>query len=179
MPMDICDIEKLIDLYGNVIYGFCRRLTMNKSDADDLYQQTFLRALEIKEKIDINNNPKGFLISLAVSIWKNSTRKKARHYRIAPIVGVEEDDWLNTSTDSISIEDIVISNELTDEVNTIVSKLNDKFRIPIIMYYNGNMSIAEIATALQVPQGTIKSRLYKARLIIKNELEVKGYERYR
>lgn len=174
--MNVSDVEKFIDLYGDTIYGFCRRLAVNKSDTDDLYQQTFLRAVEIKEDIDINNNPKGFLISLAVSIWKNSIRKRARRHRIAPTVSMEESDWSYTSTNSISAEDVVISNELIDHVNSIVSSLKDKLRIPTIMYYNGDMSIAEIATTLKVPQGTIKSRLHKARLIIKKELEVKGYE---
>ena len=176
--MNVSDVEKLIDLYGDTIYGFCRRLAVNKSDTDDLYQQTFLRAVEIKEDIDINNNPKGFLISLAVSIWKNSIRKKARRHRIAPTVSIDENDCWNISTNSISAEDIVISKDLTGQVNIIVSKLNDRLRIPIIMYYNGDMSISEIAAALKVPEGTIKSRLHKARLIIKKELEVKGYEGY-
>ena len=52
-------MEELVDLYGDIIYGFCRRLTINKPDTDDLYQQTFLRAMEIQDKIDMNNNPKG------------------------------------------------------------------------------------------------------------------------
>lgn len=177
--MGVSDIEKLIDLYGDIIYGFCRRLAINKSDTDDLYQQTFLRAVEVRDVIDIDNNPKGFLISLAVSIWKNDIRKKARHQRIAPIINIEDNTWSNIPTNSISIEDMVVSNELIDQVNIIVSNLDDRFRIPIIMYYNTDMSLAEISTSLKIPQGTIKSRLHKARLIIKKELEVKGYEGYR
>lgn len=177
--MNVSDVEELIDLYGDIIYGFCRRLAVNKSDTDDLYQQTFLRAVEIQENIDIGNNPKGFLISLAVSIWKNTIRKNARHHRIAPTVSIEGNDLWDISINSISTEDIAISNELIGQVNIIVSNLSDKFRIPIIMYYNGDMSISEIATTLKLPQGTIKSRLHKARLIIKKELEGKGYEGYR
>lgn len=177
--MNVSDVEELIDLYGDIIYGFCRRLAVNKSDTDDLYQQTFLRAVEIQENIDIDNNPKGFLISLAVSIWKNTIRKNARRHRIAPTVSIEGNDLWDISINSISTEDIAISNELIGQVNIIVSNLSDKFRIPIIMYYNGDMSISEIATTLKLPQGTIKSRLYKARLIIKKELEGKGYEGYR
>lgn len=176
--MDVSDIEKLIDLYGNAIYGFCRRLAINKPDTEDLYQQTFLKAIEVREKIDRDNNPKGFLISLAISIWKNNIRKKVRHHRIAPILDMKEDEWSNIPNDSISTEEDVLSNELTAQVNTIVSNLNDRFRIPVIMYYNVDMSIGEIATALKIPQGTVKSRLHKARAIIKEELEEKGYEGY-
>lgn len=172
-------MEKLIDLYGNIVYGFCRRLAINKADTDDLYQQTFLKAVEICDRIDINNNPKGFLISLSISIWKNDIRKKARRHRIAPTMNIEEDGWSNIPVNSISTEDIALSNELKSQVNIIVSNLKDSFRIPIIMYYNSDMSIADISDALRIPQGTVKSRLHKARLIIKKELEVKGYEEYR
>lgn len=172
-------MEKLVDLYGDIIYGFCRRLTINKPDTDDLYQQTFLRAMEIQDKIDMNKNPKGFLISIAVGLWKSDIRKKARRYRIAPIDNMKNEDFLNISSNGISAEDIAISNELIIQVNIIVSNLHDRFRIPIIMYYNVDMSIADISKSLKIPEGTIKSRLYKGRKIIKKELEVKGYEEYR
>lgn len=176
--LNLWDIEKLVDLYGDIVYGFCRRLAINKPNTDDLYQQTFLRAIELRDKIDTNNNPKGFLISIAVSIWKNDIRKKARHHRIAPIMDMEESAFLNISSDRIGTEEIALSNEIMAQVNIIVSNLNDRFRILIIMYYNVDMSIADISNALNIPQGTIKSRLHKARTVIKKELEVKGYEGY-
>lgn len=62
--MQSYELERIIDSYGNSIYSFCNKLTNNKTDADDLYQQTFLKALEICEKIDENKNVKAFLISL-------------------------------------------------------------------------------------------------------------------
>lgn len=176
--MNVSDIEKLIELYGNAIYGFCRRLAINKSDTDDLYQQTFLRAMELKEKIDKDNNPKGYLISLAVSIWKNQIRKKARRHRIAPTMSIDEEAWGYIPVDGSNIEDEILSNEIISQVNKIVSNIDDKFKIPIIMFYNGDLSIEEISVSLKIPQGTVKSRLHKGRQIIKKELEVKGFEGY-
>ena len=51
--MELEDIEKIIAEYGNVVYKFCIKLTQNKEDGEDLYQQTFLKAIELKHKIKI------------------------------------------------------------------------------------------------------------------------------
>ncbi len=174
--LELEDIEKLIQEQGDAIYGFCRKLTMNKEDADDLYQQTFLKVVEIREKIRNNHNPKGFLIAISISIWKNSIRKKARHNRIAPTINIEDNSSLGILDNGIDIEKQVINNELQHQVNIIVSNLKDRFRIPVIMHYNAELSIEDIAISLKIPNGTVKSRLHKARLIIKDELEVMGYE---
>lgn len=57
-------------LYGKDVYGFCLRLARNKDNADDLYQETFLKAIELSNRIDKSKNPKGFLVSIAVGLWK-------------------------------------------------------------------------------------------------------------
>lgn len=174
--LELDEIEMMIQEQGQVIYGFCRRLTMNKDDADDLYQQTFLKAVEIRYKIRSNHNPKSFLIAIAISIWKNSIRKKARHNRIVPTINMEDTNSLEILDSHTNIEKQIINSELHHEVSTIVSNLKEKFKIPVIMYYNTELSIEDIAGTLKIPKGTVKSRLHKARLIIKEELEMKGYE---
>ena len=55
-----------------------------------MYQQTFLKALEVLGQIDIEQNPKSFLISIAISIWKNTKRKSAHCHRIAPTTNMED-----------------------------------------------------------------------------------------
>lgn len=176
MRLEVKDLEILIDTYGNVIYGFCIKLTLNKADADDLYQQTFLKALEIKQKID-NNNPKSYLISISIGIWKNQKRKQARHRRIIDNLYMDQvgfDIWDEHS----DISNTIYNKELQKQVNIIVSNLDDKFRLPILMYYNSDMCISEIASILKLPEGTVKSRLYTARQLIKKNLKERGYCSY-
>lgn len=175
--MNLEDIEMLIDTHGKSVFSFCMKLTLNKEDAEDLYQQTFLKALELNKKINKYNNPKSFLISIAINLWKNLKRKYARHQRIAPLVYVDEPNTHEVA-DSINIENDAINKELKAELLDSVNNLNDKLRIPILLYYNSELSIEEIALALKIPKGTVKSRLHKGRLIIKKDLEAKGYEGY-
>ena len=174
--MTLDDIELLVDRYGKEIYSFCLKLTLNKEDAEDLYQNTFLKALELRKKLNKNNNPKAFLITIAINLWKNYKRKYVRRNKIAPLIYI--DDCNHKITTSISAENIALKNILEAELIISVNNLKEKFRLPIIMYYNGSLSIEEISKILKIPKGTVKSRLHKGRMIIKNELEVKGYEIY-
>lgn len=177
--LDTADLSDLVRLYGKSIYGFCYKLAKNKSDTDDLYQETFLKAMELCHKIDKDNNPKGFLISIAVGLWKNKRRKHAWRQRIAPVQEINEDmnnDYM-FKVESTP-EDIVISNELRVMIQTAADSLNDKLKIPLYMYYTAGMSNEDIAAALKIPLGTVKSRLHKARLALKNTLEVSEYEKF-
>ena len=62
---------------------FCCHLTGNVQEAEELYQDTFLKAVELMKNIDYENNPKSFLISIALRLWKNKKRKYAWRMRIA------------------------------------------------------------------------------------------------
>ncbi|HHV98617.1 MAG TPA: RNA polymerase sigma factor [Clostridiaceae bacterium] len=170
--MDNMEIDSLVVMYGKAVYGFCLRLAKNKDIADDLYQETFLKALELSRKIDKSNNPKGFLISIAVGLWKNNCRKYARRQRLAPEGELNEDSASGFVCDSSTPEEIVIFRERCAVIRNEADKLNDKLRIPLYMYYTAEMSVKDIASALRIPQGTVKSRLHKARKILKNVLEV-------
>ncbi len=171
--MDNMDIDSLVMLYGKAIYGFCNRLAKSRTDADDLYQETFLKALKLCPKIDKDNNPKGFLVSIAVGLWKNNRRKYARRQRIAPEEELkEETDSSFMFVNVLTPEEILISKERCAEIRTAADKLDDKLKIPLYMYYTAEMSVEDIASALKIPQGTVKSRLFKARKTLKNILEV-------
>ena len=82
--MNAGEIEKCIDAFGTDIYRFCLKLCADKADAEDLYQQTFLKALETKWTLDWENNPKALFFSLAHNLWKSDRRKQARRSTIAP-----------------------------------------------------------------------------------------------
>lgn len=174
--MELEDIEDIISEYGNVIYKFCIKLTQNKEDGEDLYQQTFLKAVELKNKLDKNNNPRSFLVSVEVKTWKNSVRKNNRRTFIAPNVNIDKHELMDLKDINTNTELNIIKKETEKEVNLVVGMLEDKFKIPIIMYYTAELSLEEISKALKIPKGTVKSRLHKARQIIKKELEDMGYE---
>lgn len=170
------NIVELVDGHGTAVYQFCRKLTGNQMDADDLYQDTFLVALEKCHVIDQNQNPKSYLLSISVKLWKNNRRKFARRQRLAPTVPLAEAEEVSGSS---SVEDAVISKSIHHAIREIADGLGDKYRIPVYLYYTLEMDVAGIADVLGIPPGTVKSRLHKARAMMQERMEAKQNEQTR
>lgn len=168
------EFEALIVQTERDIYGFCRHLTMNRSIADDLYQETMLKAFEIRDRIEVNQNPKSFIISITLGIWKNQNRKEARRGCILPIDASEETQ--EVPYDGLTPEDEAVKSEEARLISEAVAKLDEKQRIVMILYYYNDCPIEEIARVLRIPRGTVKSRLSRGREFVKSELEKARYE---
>lgn len=178
--MTITELEKCIDIYGKDIYGFCRQLTGNCEEGEDLYQDTFMKALELKDKIDMNQNPKSYLLSIAIRIWKNRQRKYAWRRRIAGCESITEEAVTDYSSEAKlweGPEEAALTEEEHNLVKKSVLSLPEKYRIPIYLYYSAELSLKEIAQVLKLPEGTVKSRLHKARWMVKERMEANGYDR--
>lgn len=178
--MTLIQLEECIDIHGKDIYGFCRQVTGNRQDGDDLYQDTFMKALELKDKIDMEQNPKSYLLSIAVRLWKNRRRKYAWRQRIAGMESFSDEVYSGQLENAGSLNDPEEGMLVKEEkvyVMKCVHSLDEKYRLPICLYYSAELPVREIARILKVPEGTVKSRLHKARVIIKEKMEVAGYDR--
>ena len=166
------ELEQCIHEYGKDIYSFCKHLTCNQQEADDLYQDTFLTAMELQQKIDRKENPKSYLLSIAVRIWKNRKRKYAWRNRIAPTETLIEEcnEGAIVGTEA-SPEEVLISGEKAGIVRRAVDKLPERLKVCVLLFYMEELSVMQIASVLKVPEGTVKSRLYQARKRLEKELE--------
>jgi len=160
----------LVDEYGGAVYKFCRSITYTKDDADDLFQDTFLNVFSQMPKLGRAENPQSFLLGTAAYLWKSKRRKYARRSRIAPEAPIDETVGILTA----SMEDELIARDEERVVRGLVDKLPERLKIPIVLYYTNGLGVKEIAKTLNIPAGTVKSRLYKAREIIRKGL-VKEY----
>ena len=168
--MTIQELEQCILRYGTEIYSFCMHLTKQKETADDLYQDTFLEATKKMAVIRYEDNPKSYLLSIAIRLWKNRVRKLAWRSRIAPQT-TEEDAVDDVKSEQEDLAESQVRKEETQQLWLAVDRLADTYRIPILLYYMQEQSLAEIAKLLAIPQGTVKSRLHKARKLLEKELE--------
>lgn len=168
------DIEKLFEEYSDCIYRFCCNISDSLYEAEDLFQDTFLKAMEIEKKIMAVDNKRSYLIGIALRLEKNNRRKKARHRRIAPEArGFDrEADVLEAiAMDEKSIEESFIEKEQIDIVRQNIGQLEATYKIIASLYYGESMSIKEIAEIVKLPPGTVKSRLYKIRGMLRRGLE--------
>lgn len=166
------ELEMCIYEYGKDIYSFCKQLTCSLQEADDLYQDTFLTAVELKDKIDYADNVKSYLLSIALRIWKNRRRKFAWRKRIADIQPMteEKDTGISISTKPLP-EEQILDEEKKEAVRHAVNKLPKRLCVVILLFYMEELPIAQIASILKIPAGTVKSRLHQARKLLKKELE--------
>lgn len=160
---------------GNEIYGFCYYLSGNKLLAEELYQDTFLKATEKHKKIQANREAKAYVIGISIRIWKNKLRKSSNRRRIIPFDYYVDKNQV--SSNILSPLDEVINNDKKTLILTAVNSLRPNQKLTIIMFYYQNLSIEEIAKILKLPTGTVKSRLHTGRQQIKLYLEEHHYEK--
>lgn len=166
------ELESCIHEYGTDIYSFCCHLTYSRQEADDLYQDTFLKAIELNENIDYTDNPKSYLLSIALRIWKNRKRKFTWRKRIADVRPIiEEADMQCSIPEESSLEQQILGKETQELVRQAVNRLPQRFRVIVLLFYMEELAVAQIAKLLKIPEGTVKSRLYQARKLLKKELE--------
>ena len=165
------ELENYIYSYGKELYSFCCCVTRNRQEADDLYQDTFLKMYEMADQLVIMTNPKSFLMSVALNLYRNYKRKLSIRQRITGVkVSMDE------LTESIPFEgletvDMVISREECQLVRMAVAKLPDKYRIPILLYYMEDLTQAEIAAVMQISDSAVKTRIHRAKRILREKLE--------
>lgn len=165
------ELENYIYTYGKDIYSFCCCVTHSRQEADDLYQDTFLKLYEMKGKVVIRSNPKSFLMSVALNLYRNYKRKLSVRQRITGAAVSVDESGDNIVSMEQAVEDVVVSEEERRIVRLAVQKLPDKYRIPILLYYMEELSIAEIAVLLQMSENTVKTRMRRAKKILKEKLE--------
>ena len=166
------ELEMCIDDYGKDIYSFCKHLTNNPLEADDLYQDTFLMSVELKEKIEYSNNPKSYLLSVVLRLWKNKKRKFAWRKRTADVQSMaDERDVDMAESAEPSLEEKIAIKEKEEAIRMAVNRLPEKLKIVVLLFYMEDLQTAQIAEMMKIPIGTVLSRLHRAREILKKELE--------
>lgn len=167
------EFESCVFAYGKDIYSFCISLAQNAQEADDLYQDTFLKAIERISEIDCEKNPKSYLLSIACKLWKNKKRKYAWRNRIAKMLSLTDDLDLDVMEASPhSPENELLKKEESDLIRRAVDRLPEKLKITTLLFYMEDLPLTQIAFVLKIPVGTVKSRLHQARKLLEKELEV-------
>lgn len=168
--MTIQQLELFIEQYGKSIYSFCRKLCLNKDEADELYQDTWLKAMQGLNRIKSDDNVKSYLLSIVLGIWKNKKKRFAVRNRIAPFVPISEEMENIPDAGADSLMEI-LNRERRQVVLEAIASLDDIYRIPILLYYMENQTVKEIAKELHIPEGTVKRRLMTARNKLSMKLE--------
>lgn len=174
--MNDCEFEQFILDNGKEILRFCRMTCKNMDSGDELYQDTMLKLLEKKNSLDPQQNIKSYALSTAILLWKNKRRKYANRSRLIPTESIDYVEEHESIGSVASPEISVMHEDQMTQVQQLVANLPEELRLPIYLFYSADMSVNEISKILCIPEGTVKSRMRKARQILKNKLEALGYD---
>jgi RNA polymerase sigma-70 factor (ECF subfamily) len=157
--------EKILGIQDNM-FNFALMLTANSEDANDLLQDTTLKALDNQDKYVDNVNFKGWVLTIMRNIFINNYRKVIRSQTI--IDQTEDLYHLNLSQDSGF--DSPDGTMTLKEINGAINKLNQDLKTPFSLFLAG-YKYNEIADKLNLPLGTIKSRIFFARQELQKSLK--------
>lgn len=169
------DVARIIEQNGSGVYRFCFHLTGSREEADDLYQDTLLKLFEIRRRVLKEGNPESYIKGIAMRLWKNRMRNEANRQRIIPLQEYREELDRRMDEKQRQPEEEILHREMLEEVRASVRCLPEKIREVMYLYYAAEMSVKEIAEFLNIPQGTVKSRLSTGRGLSKRYLEVRNY----
>ena len=156
-------INQYIHQYGKRLYGLCLTLCANTFDADDLYQDTWLKVVKNISQYDATQPFEPWITQICVNTYRNTLRRIMR----SPIFNsFASEDEKNTIMERIVAPEPTDYSDLQDAIN----KLPEKLRITVILFYFQEMDIASVGKTLGIPPGTVKSRLNKARNMLKEVL---------
>jgi RNA polymerase sigma-70 factor, ECF subfamily len=155
--------------YVDGLYGYAMILTRNRAEAEDLVQETYVRALGAAGRLRENSNVKGWFFTILRNLWFNELRKR----RIAPaILEMDGDDHTADSLvgNARDAHEIFVSKEDSDIVRSAIDGLSVEFREIILLREFEELSYQEIADVLGCPAGTVMSRLGRARAKLRTAL---------
>ena len=148
------------------LYSAALRMTRNPQDAEDLLQETYLRAFRGFGSFEEGSNLRGWLYRIMTNAFINTYRKRQRE--VVTVPDEETPDWwlfekLGAAAVSPSAESTVLDRLPSADVQRALEDLPETFRIPVLLADVEGFSYREIAEMLEIPIGTVMSRLHRGR----------------
>ncbi|MBS1486151.1 MAG: sigma-70 family RNA polymerase sigma factor [Bacteroidetes bacterium] len=155
------------------MYNFGYRLTLDRDDAKDLVQDTFLKAYRFVESFQKGTNAKAWLFRILKNSFINDYRKKSKEPNKVDYQEVEtyynSEDVDRQITPDLRVESL--KDMMGDEISNALNALDVDFRTVIILCDLEGFKYEEMAKILDIPIGTVRSRLHRARNLLKEKLK--------
>ena len=154
--------EELIDRYADMVYRLALTEVKNKTDAEDIFQEVFIRLLKNLHKLDSEEHAKAWLIRVTI----NCARKHFASYWNRNVDFITEDTDMGKESEEL---ETLLEGE--DPVLEAVRRLPEKYRIVVHLFYFEDFSVSEVSKILKTTENTIKTQLHRARKLLKEMLE--------
>lgn len=157
-------IGALVRRYQNYVYRLCYLVMRSEQDAEDMTQETFIRAFQALPRFEIREGISFEAWLYRIAVNRCRSRMRRRWYQVLP--------WPSPAPRisaklELQPEQLVIQDEWRSEILEAINSLGEKHRLVVILRYYAGFSNEEIAQTLGIPSGTVRSRLHTARQRLK------------
>ena len=157
------------------LYGAALRMTRNPADAEDLVQEAMLRAYRAFDTFEPGTNLKAWLFRILTNAYINQYRKRQREPRKVSADEIEDFDLYQelrrSDPEFASTPEKVVLDSLVDtDILQAIEDLPDQFRLAVVLADVEGFSYAEMAEIMEVPMGTVMSRLHRGRKALQKRL---------
>ena len=162
----------IVSLYQHKLYQVCYRMLGNKQEAEDIAQEAFVRAYMNLHTFDQKRKFSTWLYRIATNLCIDRIRKKKPDYYLdAEVTGTEGLDlYSQIASDDQLPEETLEQMELQDRIQYEISRLPDKYRTVVVLKYIEELSLQEISEILDMPLGTVKTRIHRGREALRKQL---------
>ena len=157
----------------DALYRTALRMTKNSNDAEDLVQETFVKAYRFWEKFETGSNCRAWLFKIMTNIFINDYRAKSRAPQAVDVDDIDDGYLYNYLADSKTgqnPEQQLFAKLLDDDVKRAIEELPDDFRVVVVLSFLEGFSYQEIAEIADLQLGTVKSRLHRGRKLLQKQL---------
>jgi len=164
--------------YADALHGVARRMCRNEALAEDLVQETLLKAIKSREQFTAGTNLRSWLFRILTNVWVSRYRRASleRATFDAPDVDPIADGWVSADTmrNLREPEELAVASLLRAELERALDLLPEDFRMVVLLVDAQEFSYEEAAAALSVPTGTVMSRLHRGRKMLQKVLVEQG-----
>ncbi|HLF57402.1 MAG TPA: sigma-70 family RNA polymerase sigma factor [Thermoanaerobaculia bacterium] len=172
--IDPAEFERQALPFLESLYNTAYRLARNAEDAEDLVQETYLRAYRSFDRFTPGTNLKAWLFRILKNAFINEYRKRRAAPREEDFAGIEESFESRVDTDHVASipnpEEVALARSLDEGVQEALDALPADYRMAIVLADLEGFSYKEIADILEIPIGTVMSRLYRGRKQLEGQL---------
>ena len=155
--------DQYIKTHGSRLFGLTLKLCKNREDAEDLYQETWIKAYRFIDRYDSEREFAAWITGICVNTYRDMLRRQKWRFLYAAFQTNEEKDF---AMSNIPAEE---HSDYTD-IRNAVNSLPEKYRLVVILHYYNDLDVKKTAEVLKIPEGTVKYNLHKAREILKRSL---------
>ena len=155
-------MHSIFEIHKNIHFRYCCHLTKNRYDAEELFQDAWLKTVKGIRNYNLSKSFKTWLFCITTNLYKDQYRKAKRwfnRFTFSRYTDEEPETQADLSA-NYSFEDKMEDHELKVKLMECLNLLDDKYRVPIILFYFKEIRYEDMVEILGIPMGTLKTRLH-------------------